>query len=188
MERLPRPLQKLVALLLALLVLAILGGVLLVPYLTAKRLETQTRQIEQTISQMQEQILERENVLAEQRMLERSLDNNANIMAAATAGLAGAELQRWLREFIETAGGTVDAAQILDPQPNGPFQEIAVRTEFNSTIEELRAILYQIETHVPVIIIKGLSIQRIDDPFGTGLAQRISGGLAVSAFLNPAEE
>jgi general secretion pathway protein M len=76
-----------------------------------------------------------------------------------TSALASAELQELIKEAIVDAGGQLSSTQGLPVISKNDFTRIPVSVRMTATIDELRAILYKIETSTPLVVIEQLDIR-----------------------------
>ena len=180
--------QKVIAVILALLTLLLLAGLMFLPIFAGSQLQGQTVTVENEIASLQSSLRERENLLAEIRLLERNSERSNAIIDEQSPGTAGASLQGWLRHIIESKGAEVNAAQILDPVDEDEFFRITVRTGFLANINQLRTILHSIESYAPVMIISGFEIDRTDDAIDADINQLLAVSLVVSAYMRPRAE
>ncbi|TCT06505.1 type II secretion system (T2SS) protein M subtype b [Tepidamorphus gemmatus] len=110
----------------------------------------------------------------------------------ATAPIAAAAVQRTVDGIIDAAGGRLIESQLLpiaEADPDG--HRIDLRTSFEATIESLQAILFEIETRRPIMLVRSLSVRSfvaagrndadVDDPV-------LQVSLVVAAFWEPGEE
>jgi general secretion pathway protein M len=149
----------------ALLLVALLGGVRLV----AQPLLDAFRAAADGIAQA-ETLLQRYRVLAEQRpALARRLEEQQELAASAAGylqgpsdALAAAQLQDRVKTVIEGAGGELRSTQILPAQPvagDAAIRRAALRVQFAVTIDGLAATLYELETGQPYLLVEQLSVR-----------------------------
>ena len=76
-----------------------------------------------------------------------------------TDALASAEMQEFIKKAIVDAGGQLSSTQALPVSSDDNFNKITVRVRMTGNSEELRAVLYKIETSEPLIIIDQIDIR-----------------------------
>ena len=75
-----------------------------------------------------------------------------------TPAIAAADVQRTVDEIVEKAGGRVVESQILPvEQGEDPAHRIDLRASFEADIDAFQEALYNIETHLPMMMVKSLS-------------------------------
>ncbi|WP_436636910.1 type II secretion system protein GspM [Microbaculum sp. FT89] len=77
-----------------------------------------------------------------------------------TQAIAAAAVQRTVDEIVEKAGGRVVESQILPVQPDEETaNRIDLRASFEADIDALQKALYDIETHLPMMMVKSMSVR-----------------------------
>lgn len=165
MRRLPAGLRRVVALaLLALLVL----GVGLLAWAPVRWIAAQDRElalVEARIAELRGRIAEREQLLAEQRLLEAALADASLFVRAATPALAAAALQGHVDAAIREHGGEVRTVQVLEPTDAPPFVEVGLRLTLVAELGSLVGLLHAIETSRPLLLVRSLQLRaRGDQP------------------------
>lgn len=110
----------------------------------------------------------------------------------ATSPIAAASVQRTVDSIIDEAGGRLIESQLLpitEADPDG--HRIDLRTSFEATIDSLQAILFEIETRRPIMLVRSLSVRSFvaagrndadeDDPL-------LQVSLVVAGFWEPGAE
>jgi hypothetical protein len=155
---LPQPLRRGLALALLALLLAGLGGLVWLPFGIVRGQDAEILSLDERIAELEARLKQREQLLAERRLLERANVADRTLLEAATPALAGAELQRLLTDLVEAGQGQLDSAQVLETKDAAPFIEIAVRLSFTSPLDGLRSFLHAVEEHAPVLIVEQLNV------------------------------
>ncbi len=77
-----------------------------------------------------------------------------------TPAIAGAAMQRHVLQTIEAAGGrTVEARQLpVDDEAGVADRRVDLRVAFDARIAELQRILYDLETGVPVVLVRSIAV------------------------------
>jgi general secretion pathway protein M len=78
-----------------------------------------------------------------------------------TAALASAGVQEFIKKAIVDAGGQLTSTQALPVSNKDGFSRIMVKVRMTGNIEELRAVLYKMETSVPLIIVDQIDIRPV---------------------------
>ena len=76
-----------------------------------------------------------------------------------TDALASAEMQEFIKKAIVDAGGQLSSTQALPVGNDDNFNKITVRVRMTGNSEQLRTVLYKIETSEPLIIIDQIDIR-----------------------------
>ncbi len=75
-----------------------------------------------------------------------------------TQAIAAAVVQRTVDDIVGKAGGRVVESQILPVQPGEETaNRIDLRASFEADIDALQKALYEIETHLPMMIVRSMS-------------------------------
>jgi hypothetical protein len=158
MASLPQHLRRALALALLALVLAALGGLVWLPFGMLRGQDAEILQLDGRIVELEARLKQREQLLAERRLLERASLADRTLIEAATPALAGAELQRLLTGLVEAGQGQLDSAQVLEAKDAAPFIEIGVRLSFTGHLDGLRSFLHAVEEHAPVLVVEQLNV------------------------------
>lgn len=78
-----------------------------------------------------------------------------------TGALASADVQEFIKRAIVDAGGQLTSTQALPVSNKDGFSRIMVKVRMTGNIEELRAVLYKMETSVPLIIVDQIDIRPV---------------------------
>jgi hypothetical protein len=92
-----------------------------------------------------------------------AIDAESIYLPGETDAIAGAALQRLVAEAIEKAGGRVLESElgIAEPDPADPGR-IDLRISFETEIEGLQRIVFELETGAPILMLKGLDVRSVD--------------------------
>lgn len=140
------------------LALALLGGLVWLPFGILRGQDATIARLDERIADLEGRLKLREQLLAERRLLERASLADRTLIEAATPALAGAELQRVLTALVQAGGGKIESAQVLDAQETPPFVQIGVRLSFTGQLDGLRLFLHAVEEHAPVLVIDQLNV------------------------------
>ena len=155
---LPRNVRRLLALGILAAVIAAVGALVWLPLAVLRAQDAEIARLDVRAVELEARLRGREQLLAEQRLLERASRADQTLAQADTPALAGAELQRVLTGLVASGGGALESVQVLEPVPRLPFVQISIRLSFTSTIEALRAFLYAVERHAPVLLVHDLTV------------------------------
>ncbi|MDA8087817.1 MAG: type II secretion system protein GspM [Nitrospiraceae bacterium] len=104
----------------------------------------------------------------------------ADLFGGQSLSIAGAALQETVKTIISGSGGVVSSEKIGRAKPMGKF--MVITASFEMTLPDTNAltnVLYQLETHKPVLVVKELSVQCVDIRAPKALAA----GLTVMALM-----
>ena len=86
----------------------------------------------------------------------------ASLLGGDTAPLAAASLQDILKTLSAKNQIAIKSEKVLNPIPNGLFEQIPVQIEFMSSITNLTNFLYDMETYQKLLIVTDLDIRVIN--------------------------
>ncbi len=110
--------------------------------------------------QQYERILATKNtVVASMAKIKEQHDLQSYFNSQETDALASAEMQAFIKKTIVDAGGQLSSTQALPVNNKNKFSKITVKVRMNGNSEVLRAVLYNIETSTPLIIIDQIDIR-----------------------------
>jgi len=110
--------------------------------------------------QQYERILATKNTVnASMAKIKQQHDQQGYFNSQETDALASAEMQAFIKKTIVDAGGQLSSTQALPVNNKNKFSKITVRVRMNGNSEVLRAVLYNIETSTPLIIIDQIDIR-----------------------------
>jgi Tfp pilus assembly protein PilO len=157
-ERLP-PLQRRILALLILAVLVLgLAGALWVPLAYLQREEAALEAGRQRIAELQARVPGREELLAQARLLEDSMDMGRALLPGSTPAVAAAQLQGDLAGLAAAMGGEVTTVQILEAEEAPPFARIGLRLALSGDTATVRDFLYAVETREPMLIVRRMDL------------------------------
>ena len=74
--------------------------------------------------------------------------------------LAAADLQKYIKDLVESNGGNLVSMQVVNKKDNGKlFPEVTIKTHMRVDMESLKSILYNLAANRPVLLINDLAIQ-----------------------------
>ena len=100
--------------------------------------------------------------LTEKLELLKKRDVKKMYLKGASSALALAELQETVRATIEASGGRVmnsSSVQSITPKEDGSYRQIAAIFTLNANSQNLRRLLYALETKEPYLLIDSIVIQ-----------------------------
>ncbi|WP_239649814.1 type II secretion system protein GspM [Methylocucumis oryzae] len=154
------PPQRWIALGLFLLVVAIIALLIIVPVISKSMALAETKDSLLFKLQQYERILaKKDTVLAEIDSIKQQHEEQGYFNSQETDALASAEMQNFIKKTIVDAGGELSSTQALPVNSKDDFNRITVRVRMTGNSEELRSILYKIETSTPLIIIDQIDIR-----------------------------
>jgi general secretion pathway protein M len=156
----PSPLQRLIAVLLLLLLLAGLDWV--VEEVVLAKHEFYRLSIEQ-----QQERLQRANaMLAKRPELEERINKikqndtiNAYYLKQSSPTIAATDLQQRVKTAVESNGGELMSVQILPVTSEGAFSKIAIRAQMTGDTEALQKAFHDLESSPPALFIDNIQIR-----------------------------
>ncbi len=112
-------------------------------YSKFSRLENQKQQIETELEQL--------------RNAETDL---SGFLEEKPQALAAADLQKHIKNVIESNEGSLISTQVVQGKETGPFPHVTVKVHMRGNIDSLQNILYQLESEKPVLFIDNVYLQQ----------------------------
>lgn len=112
-----------------------------------------------TYAKSLEALARSEAVSAQFEQRRAASDPTAQVFHAATAALAGADLQNQLNALVATEGGMLLTSAFRDSTTGGPLAPIAVTVRLRCSMEALLRILHGLENRSPVLFVESLTVQ-----------------------------
>ncbi|MEI6268057.1 MAG: type II secretion system protein GspM [Methylococcaceae bacterium] len=152
--------QRWIALGLLIIVLLVVVLVIIVPVVGKKmELDEVKNSLVFKLQQYERILAEKETVIASIANLKQQHEKQGYFNSQETDALASAEMQEFIKKAIVDAGGQLSSTQALPVSNKDNFSRITVRVRMTGNSEELRAVLYKIETSTPLIIIDQIDIR-----------------------------
>ncbi len=153
-------LQRWLALGLLLVIFGIVVMVLIVP-LVSQGLEyrQQKQALLFRLKKMQQIAANKERVAEQAARLQQQFDALHYFSQHQTKALASAELQKFVKNAIADAGGQLTSTQVMPARQNDGLTEIRVKVRMTGDIGVLQEVLHQIETSIPLKLIRQLEIR-----------------------------
>ena len=119
----------------------------------------------------------------------RATETGGDFLAAQAPAIAAASLQTDLKAMIEASGGELISSQALPGRADEAQPRITIQAELRADMVALRAALYQLMIHRPLLFTDKIMIQRRN--LSPGRRDRAGGllevQLEVSAYLAPVD-
>ncbi len=152
--------QRWIALGLLVIVILVVVLVIIVPVVGKKmELDEAKNSLVFKLQQYERILAEKETVIASIANLKQQHEKQGYFNSQETDALASAEMQEFIKKAIVDAGGQLSSTQALPVSNKDNFSRITVRVRMTGNSEELRAVLYKIETSTPLIIIDQIDIR-----------------------------
>ncbi len=155
-----KTLNCMAGMLIVLLVVAMIGAAILIPWLD------QNSHYDRIIEQKQDQLVRYQRLIATLPGLEAKLQllksdekSDAYYLSAQDAAQGGISLQRRTEEFIESTGAELTSIQIVPGASLQSVDEVIVRLRLRAGIETLSYLLHEIEGSMPLLFVRKLSIR-----------------------------
>ncbi|GFO71386.1 general secretion pathway protein M [Bathymodiolus japonicus methanotrophic gill symbiont] len=110
------------------------------------------------IKRYQRVIASREEVLLDVEQGRKEINSLGYFSTQESASLAAAELQNSIKSMAVDAGGELSSSQVLPNKEQEGLVRIAVKVKLTGDMEMLRALLYEIETKKPLLIIENVTV------------------------------
>jgi len=100
-------------------------------------------------------------VQSEVRRLQRWQSSSKLYLHANTEALAGAELQRLVKQQATASGGRVMSTQTLAGERDGAFKRVAVKARLRTDVNGMLHTLHGLESRRPLLFIDNLTIRSL---------------------------
>ena len=109
-----------------------------------------------------EQIVARkETVIEDIKNIRQQYQQQNYFSTQNTVALASADLQKFIKSTISSAGGQLTSTQVLPSTSGIGFKRISIKVRMSGDAEILRSVLYEIESAVPVMIVDEIDIRPV---------------------------
>ena len=102
---------------------------------------------------------ERPRLRSTLQRLKRSAGQTRYYVSADTSALGAAELQKLVKQIIESHGGELTSTQALPVQDDGNTVRIAIRVRMKLKMDYLADVLHRLESGRPLLFVENLSIR-----------------------------
>lgn len=137
-------------------------ALVLSPLISAKfELDEELAGLEFKLEQYERILATKEAVVASVENLKDQPDEQSYFINQDTEALASAEMQEFLKRTIVDAGGQLSSTQVVPAVTNNKldFKSVDVRVRMTASSEQLRTVLYKIETATPFIVIDQIDMR-----------------------------
>ncbi len=153
-------LQRWLALGLLIVILGLAGIVLVAPLISqGLDYQQQKQELLFRLKKMQAIAANKERVAEQAQRLQQQFDELHYFSQHQTKALASAELQKFVKNAIADAGGQLTSTQVMPAREAEGLTEIRVKVRMTGDIGQLREVLHQIETTMPLKLIRQLEIR-----------------------------
>ncbi|MES9975519.1 type II secretion system protein GspM [Candidatus Thiodiazotropha sp. LNASS1] len=91
--------------------------------------------------------------------LKRVQQSDSRYLQSKTDSLANAELQRRIKQVVAAGQGEIISTQTAPISQEEILNKIAIRVRMKSTLENLKQIMYQLESQKPYLFIENISLR-----------------------------
>ena len=106
-------------------------------------------------------VARKEAVLEDIKNIKQQYQRQNYFSTRDTVALASADLQKFIKSTISSAGGQLTSTQVLPSSNEKGLKRISVKVRMSGDAEILRSVLYKIESAVPVMIIDQIDIRPV---------------------------
>jgi len=160
--KLPPSRQRLLAVTLLVVAVALVLSVLLGPLLLLHK------HYDDAIAELTDRIERYRRVAAQAPEYRKALDSMREkdgrrfFLKNTAPNLAGAELQEQVRAAIESNGGRITTSQNQGPKDDGRFRQITVTVQFFASTPALQKILYTLEAQPPYLSVENMTLRPLN--------------------------
>ncbi len=83
---------------------------------------------------------------------------NAAYLSGETEALAAAQLQNFVKQAVEQAGGILNSTQILPAESNGRLRKVTARINMTGTMDAVFQTLYRLEAAKPMLFLDNVDM------------------------------
>lgn len=164
MPALPRPLRQIAAVALLLLVIAGVAMTTVMP-LTARVAELREEiEAERVVLGRLAAVAARAGETAEHERIGRAALESGAYLKGESQALLAAGLQTTLAQLAAASRVRFASTRALPPRERDATRLIGVSVQFKAEVEQLRAVLFRIESHQPFLFVEGLQVRPVS-PF-----------------------
>ncbi|MES9829533.1 MAG: type II secretion system protein GspM [Candidatus Thiodiazotropha sp.] len=91
--------------------------------------------------------------------LKRVQQSDSRYLQSKTDSLANAELQRRIKQVVAAGQGEIISTQTAQISQEEILNKVAIRVRMKSTLENLKQIMYQLESQKPYLFIENISLR-----------------------------
>ena len=154
--------QRWLALGLLALVLLIVIFVAIVPLVsTGLGYHEQKQELAFRLQRSKQIVARKDDVVENIERIKQQYQSQNYFSTRDTVALASADLQKFIKSTISQAGGQLTSTQVLPSSSESGFNRVTVKVRMSGDIEDLRSVLYEIETSVPVMIVDQIDIRPV---------------------------
>jgi general secretion pathway protein M len=159
-ERLNPSHRRLLALLLAIGLAALVYGALVYPVLeTHRRYDRSIAELSERLAAYRAAAAARGALEAAMEERRRSAASRRYFLAERSPALAAAEIQGLVKRAVEQARGELVSIQVLGTQSEESLSELAVRVRARGDVGALQKMLHGLEAGLPVLIVNNLAVE-----------------------------
>jgi len=158
MLKTPRANRAAALALLVFVVLAVIAALAVPAYLAHEHYDASNAKMSRLLGAYATLNQSRPRLLRSVEML-RAKDSKKFYLKGATPALASAELQDIAKSSIENNGGRILSTQAMANKDDGGYRQITATIQMSMTNQNLRRVLYALETREPYLFVDGLIVR-----------------------------
>lgn len=146
--------------LLVLAVLAVLAAVIVPVARVIGSAREETRDLQFSLNRYRAIAVQQDTWLdVLQELKDQQAEGSELLSDRATPALASADLQQFVKQAVEDAGGTLVSTQVLQPQNEESLTRFGVNVTMNGTMPMLREVLFAIDAERPLLFVTSLNLR-----------------------------
>ena len=106
-------------------------------------------------------VARKDTVLEDIKNIKQQYQQQNYFSTQDTVALASADLQKFIKSTISSAGGQLTSTQVLPSTNEKGLKRISVKVRMSGDVEVLRSVLYEIESAVPVMVVDQIDIRPV---------------------------
>ncbi len=103
----------------------------------------------------------KDQVLADSQQIKQQYQQQQYFSTHDTVALASADLQKKIKSAIANKGAQLTSTQVLPVKNENKLSYVTIKVRMSGTIEQLRTIIYLLETAKPLVILDQIDIRPV---------------------------
>ena len=154
-----KPIKGLSALALLLALLAVMGAFAIWPHLRANSLQAKMDALAHRYYQLETLAARGTDENQREKLLSSPTGNLKLLLSGSKTGIAGANLQKLILDYVSRNGGHVSRVLVLPPVTDRDLVEVSISLNITGNTKGLRDIVFDIETSEPLLFIEELVVR-----------------------------
>jgi len=156
------PLQRVLAVGLLVVIIMLFIFTLVIPLLSAGIEYRESRdELAFRLQRYKTIAAKKDQVLADSQQIKQQYQQQQYFSTHDTVALASADLQKKIKSAIANKGAQLTSTQVLPVKNENKLSYVTIKVRMSGTIEQLRTIIYLLETAKPLVILDQIDIRPV---------------------------